>query len=757
MAEPLYLGKLYNPTDATLGERFLLDPADLTTHGIVIGMTGSGKTGLSVCLIEEALRARIPVIVIDPKGDMANLALAFRSLSPTDFEPWIDRDEAAREGRQLGDAAATTATTWIDGLAEWGLGPADVQAYAASRRVRVFTPGSKAGSPLNLLASMRAPATDFESDEEDYRDEIDGVVGSLLGFVGIEADPVTSREYILLFNLIERAWRQRQDMTLERLIGEVANPPLEKVGALPVDAFYPQKDRNALMFALNNLLASPAFEAWREGEPIDIEAWVRSEDGLAQLSIVYTAHLDDRERMAVTTQVLNRLKSWMRRQPGTSELRCLFYMDEIFGYFPPTAEPPSKRPLLTLLKQARAYGLGVLLSTQNPVDLDYKGLANMGFWAVGRLQTTQDQARVREGIEAALEDAGSLDFDGLIAGVEKRVFLIHDIHRPRPELVHSRWAMSYLRGPITRDEIRSLPGVVFESTPTERDPEPPAAATNGCATAASPSPSAKAATPATSGPPLLPGGLAARYLDRNGGSIASPHIGVGVNYRLKYGTQLGPEHVRYLAFPLRADMAPGELLEGQPIEVAAEKLTDSPPSPLEHGPLPLPVSKDGSKAIDRALRDRLDDRLATEVLFDPVTKEWAEPGEGAALFSLRLGESPKVQQRVAEMEAKVDRKRAELARLRDDAGDRQADRWTDFGTSILSGVFGGRRRRPSLRSSRADQAAERRVEALEADLAELERQALEAARIDESRFERRVIKPTRTEISITRSELLWVY
>jgi hypothetical protein len=526
----LYIGKVFDPEDKSLGEPFMLDSSDLTTHGMVIGMTGSGKTGFSIDMIEELLKAKVPVIVIDPKGDMGNMALAFDRLAPEQFEPWVDRDEAAREGKTVAGVAHAASQAWINGLKDWGIEPAQVAAYASGHRIRMYTPGATAGIPLNLIDSLAAPDVPFEQEEEELRDEIDSIVAGLLGFVKIDADPLSSREYILLFSLIENAWRQGQDLTLETLIGQIANPPIEKVGALPMEAFYPQKDRNGLMFALNNLVASPPFEVWREGEPIDIESWVRPPDGVPQLTIVYTAHLDDEERIFITALILNKLKTWMRKQPGTGELRLLFYMDEIYGYFPPTANPPTKKPPLTLLKQARAYGVGVLLSTQNPVDLDYKGLANMGFWAIGRLQTEQDQNRVKQGIESALADAASeVPFERLIAGVQKRVFLVHDIHRKAPELVNSRFAMSYLRGPLTREEIRNLGEAVVGPKAV-----PAAAAQGPAASAAAPvPPAAPAHVAAPVGPPPLPAPLKPKFLDLRGGSFAEPYVVVrsAVRYR----------------------------------------------------------------------------------------------------------------------------------------------------------------------------------------------------------------------------------
>ncbi len=754
----LYIGKTFNPTDRSLGEPFRLDSSDLTTHGIVIGMTGSGKTGLSVCLIEEALRAKIPVIVVDPKGDMGNLALAFDRLAPDQFEPWIDRDEAAREGKTPAQVAADTAATWAKGLADWGLAAADVAAYANSRRVRIFTPGASAGIPINLIDDLSAPGGDFEANEEEYRDEIDSIVTALLGFVKIDADPVSSREYILLFSLIEAAWRKGHDLDLETLIAQVANPPIGRVGALPLESFYPGKERNGLMFALNNLVASPPFEIWRKGEPIDIESWVRTPDGVPQLTIVSTAHLDDEQRIFVTALVLNKLKTWMRKQPGTSELRCLFYMDEIFGYFPPTANPPTKKPLLTLLKQARAYGVGVLLSTQNPVDLDYKGLANMGFWAIGRLQTEQDQRRVREGIEAALaEMASGLSFDDLIGGVQKRVFLIHDIHRKAPTLVHSRWAMSYLRGPITRDEIRALRG----AGAPEQEPEKPLSASQE--PAAERPPRTESGPPPVVAPPLPPP-FRGLYFRRHGGNVAHPYIYVRAGVRYKAAGLSTAESVHQMAFALSPGIAPGEILESDPIEIDEGAFEGSMPPGITFADLPLFITDDGSRPVERVLKDRLDDKFQVELLYDPQTKTWGHPGEDEYAFALRIRAVQAPSAKRQALEARLTKKRSELQIRSQEASGRKLEKWASLGTSILSNIsiFSGRKRRVTgvgtvLTKSRMEGTAERRKDVLESEIADIERQLSEMAEVDPSRFERKIVKPTKTDISIIRFDLVWVY
>jgi DNA helicase HerA-like ATPase len=429
MTASLYLGKQVDAVTGALGAEVRLDPGDLLTHGLIVGMTGSGKTGLAIAMIEEVLKQGVPVLAIDPKGDLGNLLLVFDRLDPASLAPWIDADAARREGKTVDAAAAEAAAAWKKGVAGWGLSEKDAAALRSAREAVIYTPGSTAGVPLNVLESLAAPAGPFEDAAEELRDEIAGIVSGLLALARIEADPLRSRESILLSTLIESAWRQGKGLSLAELIGAVDDPPFAKLGALPLEGTYPRKDRQELMQGLNALLASPRFEAWRQGEALDMDRLLRAGDR-PRLSVVYTAHLADEERLFVTALLLDKVKTWMRRQAGTTELRAVVYMDEIYGYFPPhPADPPPKRPLLTLLKQARAQGVGVVLATQNPVDLDYKGLANAGLWLVGRLQTEQDRARLREG----LTEAGSRprDLDRLLDATKQRVFLMHDVARAR--------------------------------------------------------------------------------------------------------------------------------------------------------------------------------------------------------------------------------------------------------------------------------------------------------------------------------------
>jgi hypothetical protein len=456
-----YLGRKYDlAAKRPLDDLLLYDAKDLTTHAVCVGMTGSGKTGLCLTLLEEAAIDGIPAIAIDPKGDLGNLLLTFPELKPNDFQEWIDPAEATRKGVSVEQLAETTASDWKTGLADWGQTPERIRKFKESADVAIYTPGSSAGLSLTVLRSFAAPPQAILNDSDALRERISAAVSGLLALLGIEADPIRSREHILLSNLLERAWRDGRSLDLAEMIREIQKPPFDKLGAMDLDSIYPPKDRVALSMTLNNLLASPGFAAWREGEPLDIQRLLYTPAGKPRLTILSIAHLSEAERMFFVTILLNEVISWMRIQRGTSSLRALLYMDEVFGYFPPTANPPSKTPMLTLLKQARAYGLGVVLATQNPVDLDYKGLSNAGTWFIGRLQTERDKARVLDGLEGASAAAGASfnrqQMETIISGLGSRVFLMNNVHEDEPVVMQTRWALSYLRGPLTREQIQKL-------------------------------------------------------------------------------------------------------------------------------------------------------------------------------------------------------------------------------------------------------------------------------------------------------------
>ena len=448
-----YLGGPLDDAGDRIGDTtFQYDPSDLTTHGVIVGMTGSGKTGLGVIYLEEALRAGIPTLVIDPKGDMTNLLLTFPELAPQDFAPWVDAAAAEREGRSRSEEAEAEAAKWTKGLGWWDLNADSIAALRETAGMTIYTPGSEATNPINIVGSLEAPSLSWETDAEAMRDEIEGFTSGLLGLVGIDADPVSSREHILIANLIERAWRTGSSLDIGALITQVANPPMRKLGVFDVDQFFPEKDRMALAMQLNSLLASPSFGAWMTGADLDIESLLWK-DGKPQAAVMYLAHLSDNERQFVVTMILSKLITWMRSQPGSSDLRVLTYMDEVFGFVPPTAQPPAKKPILTLLKQARAFGVGMLLSTQNPIDLDYKAMSNSGTWCIGRLQTERDKARIIEALTTASGGIDTASMDARISNLPKRAFVIHSTREKVPTVITTRWAMSYLRGPMTREEL----------------------------------------------------------------------------------------------------------------------------------------------------------------------------------------------------------------------------------------------------------------------------------------------------------------
>ncbi len=456
-----YLGKKYDLESRSVGSEYInYDANDLTTHAVCVGMTGSGKTGLCISLLEEAGIDGVPAIALDPKGDLSNLLLTFPQLAPGDFRPWIDEGEAARHGESADQYAADVAQRWQQGLKDWGQDGSRIARLRETVDMVIYTPGSNAGLPLTVLRSFAAPPASLQSDVDAFRQHVSAATSGILALLGIDADPVQSREFILVSNILDRAWREQRDLDIASLIREIQKPPFSQVGVMDLDTFYPPKERMGLSLALNNLLASPSFAGWLEGEPLDIKRLLYTVEGKPRISIISIAHLSDAERMFFVTILLNELLTWVRSQPGTPSLRALFYMDEVFGYFPPVANPPSKTPMLTLLKQARAYGLGLVLATQNPVDLDYKGLANCGTWLLGRLQTERDKARVLEGLEGAAVQSGvGFDrsyMDKLLSGLAGRVFLMNNVHEDEPVVFHTRWAMSYLRGPLTRDQIRTL-------------------------------------------------------------------------------------------------------------------------------------------------------------------------------------------------------------------------------------------------------------------------------------------------------------
>jgi hypothetical protein len=513
-----YLGRQYDLSSKQAGGSLLYDSKDLVTHGVCVGMTGSGKTGLCIGILEEAAIDGVPAIVIDPKGDLADLLLTFPDLTPENFRPWISEEEAGKKGLTPDQFAQQQADMWKKGLADWGQDPARIRRLKDACDFTIYTPGSTAGIPVSILKSFAAPAPVVRADEEALRDRVGTAVTSMLGLIGVPADPIKSREHILLSTLFYSVWSAGKDLDLAGLIQQIQTPPFARVGVLDLDAFYPAKDRFELAMLFNNLLAAPTFQTWLEGEALDIGRMFFTAEGRPRVSVFSIAHLSDAERMFFVSLLLNEVLGWVRAQPGTGSLRALVYMDEIFGFFPPVAEPSSKKPLLTLLKQARAFGVGILLATQNPVDLDYKGLANAGTWFIGRLQTERDKDRLLEGLEGVAAGAATRfdrqEMEETLAGLGNRVFLMYNAHEDEPVVFQTRWTMSYLCGPLTRTQIKTL-----------MDPRRPEFAATGAAVAspAQAVPAVSTAVPAAAAPdagagdqPSLPPEIPQFYLPVRG-------------------------------------------------------------------------------------------------------------------------------------------------------------------------------------------------------------------------------------------------
>lgn len=469
-----YLGRLVDAKTAKpTTNPVLYDSADLTTHAVVTGMTGSGKTGLCIALLEEAALQNVPAIIIDPKGDLTNLLLHFPDLLPQDFQPWIDPEMERRTGKSMDDIAKEAASSWNNGLKEWGIGKERLLALRNAAEFSIYTPGSDSGIPVSVLSSLAVPDLDWETNREVLRERITSTVTALLGLVGMnDIDPIRSREHILLSNIFEFHWSACNNLDLTELILQTQTPPFPNLGAFPVDTFFPAKDRMELAMVLNNILAAPAFETWREGEALDVQDLLFTPEGKPRHSIFYLAHLSDSERMFFVTLLLSAVETWMRTQKGSTALRALLYMDEIYGYLPPTAVPPSKGPLLRMLKQARAFGVGLLLATQNPVDVDYKALSNTGTWIIGKLQTERDKNRLLDGLESVTGGIPRAEMDKLISSLGKRVFVLHNVHAKMPVLMQTRWAMNFLAGPMTRAQIPALNQLVGAGTAPRIAPAP---------------------------------------------------------------------------------------------------------------------------------------------------------------------------------------------------------------------------------------------------------------------------------------------
>lgn len=790
-----YLGRGYDlDAKSSTGELLLYDSRDLVTHAVCVGMTGSGKTGLCLTLLEEAAIDGIPAIVIDPKGDLSNLLLTFPELSAEAFRPWINEDEARRAGLSPEQYAERQAVAWKAGLAKWGQDGARIQKLRDSADFTIYTPGSSAGLPVSVLKSFSPPPPEVMEDGELFRERVSSTVSSVLGLINIQADPLHSREHILLSTIIGRAWEQGQSLDLAAIIHQIQDPPTARIGVVEVETFFPSKERFAFAMQLNNLIASPGFSRWTEGDPLDIGPMLYTATGRPRVSIFSIAHLSDTERMFFVSMLLGQMLGWTRTQSGTTSLRALLYMDEIAGYFPPVANPPSKQPLLTLMKQARAYGVGVVLATQNPVDLDYKGLSNAGTWFIGRLQTDQDKQRVLDGLEGAATAAGGAfarrEMDAMLSRLGSRVFLMNNIHEDAPVVFETRWALSYLRGPLTRAQIRSI---------TDARRTPPAAPTN----IATPSPAREPAvttTPVTaSNPgarPALPPGIPQYFLPLRAAADSA------ITYRPML---LGSARVYYndakagidsdVPACFLASIDPGPVpVDWEHAEEVAMTEDDLSPGPAPGATFEsVPPAAGTPKPFEtwrKLLAEAIFRTHRLALLHSPAYKLTSRPAESEREFRMRVRQAAresrdaateklrqKYSPRLATLQERLRRARQEVEAQRQQARGATVNTALSFGAALLS-AFTGRKTTRAGAIGRATTAAkgvsrsakeagdvgraEETAAAVETQLRELELQfRTEVDDIalgygpDEEEIEAASLKPKKSNITVRAVVLAW--
>ncbi len=780
-----YLGKIVDPKTQEITPDYLLyDSKDLVTHAVCVGMTGSGKTGLCIALLEEAAIDNVPALIVDPKGDLANLCLLFPNLEPQDFRPWVNPDEAAQKGLSLEDYARQQSELWRRGIGEWDQDESRIRRLLDAADIAVYTPGSSAGLPLSVLNSFAAPPADLVEDADLFRQRISTTVSGLLGLLGIQADPIQSREHILLSNILDQAWSSGQSLDLPTLIQKIQSPPLVRIGVFELDAFYPAAERYKLAMMLNNLLAAPAFASWMEGEPLDIDRLLFTPAGKPRLSILSIAHLSDAERMFFVTLLLNELIGWMRKQPGTSSLRALFYMDEIFGFFPPVSEPPAKKPLLALLKQARAFGLGLVLTTQNPVDLDYKGLANAGTWFIGRLQTERDKERLLEGLAGVGGNIDLGEVSKIISGLRKRVFYMHNVHEDKPVLFNTRWALSYLCGPMTRQQIKQLMDGRKVAAPTGITPA--VKPSEERLPAASPVPSV--------GRPQLPPGLSELFLPlqirpSKPGRLTYHPAAAAFAQAAVFDSRLGVSRVEHQSHFLELKEEVLGLLwdKAGSLPLSFEALSREPETGAAFLPLPSRALQ-LLKSVGAEYGDFLARSFQLSLWKSPQLGVVSEPGESERDFRIRLSQvarerrdfelarlRQKYAARIAALERQVVSAEQRLQREQEQYRERVAGTAISVGATILGAILGrkasqiGRATTSARSASRSYyekmdiERARQQLEMARSRMREMEQQLeAEAARVTNTldpaveTLQQIALRPKRKDISVLWSGLLWL-
>jgi hypothetical protein len=769
-----YLGREYDLDSRKQGEELILyDSKDLVTHAVCVGMTGSGKTGLCLSLLEEAAIDNIPALVIDPKGDLSNLLLTFPDLKPEDFKPWVNADDASRKGVSVDEFARQQAELWKSGLAKWGEDGARIAMLKAAADFTIYTPGSNAGMPVSIVKSFAAPSAELADDRELMRDRVSATATALLSLIGIEGDPLQSREHILISTIFDTAWRDGKNLDLATLIQQVQKPPVTRIGVLDLEGFFPSKDRFALAMQLNNLLASPGFESWLEGDPLDVGDLLHTSTGKPRISIFSIAHLSDAERMFFVALLLNQTLSWMRAQPGTTSLRALLYMDEIFGYFPPVANPPSKRPLLTLLKQARAFGLGVVLATQNPVDLDYKGLGNTGTWFIGRLQTDRDKQRVLDGLEgASATQGGKFDrakLDRMLSGLGNRIFLMNNVHDDGPVIFETRWALSYLRGPLTRTQIKQLMDAKKSGAPAAK----------------------AAVASATVVKPVLPPGIDEKFVPVRGKASTYTPMLLGAAQVRFVDPKQGVDQAREVVFgtPIGTGALAVNWDEAEETEIGLDELEVESQAGIGFGALPAAAAQANSyKTWSKDFANWLYGSQSYDLFYSPSTGQTSNAGETERDFRLRLQQVAREQRdtavaalkqqyaaKIKPIDDRIFRAQQALQKQQDQSRTQKIQGVLTVGMSVLGMMFGGSRRSTvttvtsGVRSAtrvfqegqdvdRAEDSVERLQQdkaAKEADLAAQIQQLQAGPDPMTEPLEKIQIKPKKTNITVRYCGLVW--
>jgi hypothetical protein len=811
-----YLGKEFSlENDKLLDQEYLYDASDLTTHGVVFGMTGSGKTGLCIGLLEEAINEDIPVIIVDPKGDVANLALVFPDQSPDDFKKWVSPAQAQREGKDLDTYAAEVAAKWKKGLNSWGINREQILPLQQKMDLRIFTPGSSAGMPVSIVQGFKAPEAELAQDEEAMLEKIRNTVSALLSLLGISADPLTSQPHILISNIIDHYWRLGRDLSLEELILNIQKPPFQRLGVFEVNQMIDEKERVELAFKINNIIAAPSFRFWKTGMPLSAGRLFEKKEGKVPVNIFYIAHLNDNERMFFLSLLLNDIVDWIRKQPGATDLKYLFYMDEIYGYLPPYPQnPPSKNPLMILMKQARAFGLGVVLVTQNPKDIDYKALTNTGTWFIGKLQAETDRERVMEGLRGILDASGdSLDtteINDLLASLKKRVFLVKNVHESGVKLFNTRWAISYLAGPLTREQIKDL--VLTENAVPQQVPmqqqgfTPPPVPPPGAGAAQVPPHVPSFAPPpiptAGPSPPPVPPSMPTRsdllpyapqpdtpieYLYESSadsrGKSYSPYLylqgeviyddnRLGVYVRKKYFTSV----------PLETNI---DWRESKLEETEVEYSSEPDPGVMGYDTLKTKLNYSGLRRMQSLFKNYLYSQQVLQLLINQDLKLVSEADETEESFRTRCRDvvektidkeieklKDTYERKIERLEDRIEREKLKVQRLKKEARSKRTEEFLSIGESVLGIVLGGksirglataaRRRRSSSSASDRAKLGKTKLSQLEEDILELQEELEDKiADIEDKHYETADkvepfdVRLEKEDIIIARQSILW--